>query len=62
MVKGSGHKEERNMRMGRLEDKTVIVRAVIADGGGTFSHTAIVGREYGVPRLAKGMTKEWRGF
>lgn len=28
-----------------------IVKAVIADRGGTLSHTAIVGREYGVPTI-----------
>jgi phosphohistidine swiveling domain-containing protein len=28
-----------------------IVKAVVADRGGTLSHTAIVGREYGVPTI-----------
>jgi pyruvate,water dikinase len=28
-----------------------IVKGVVADRGGTLSHTAIVGREYGVPTI-----------
>jgi phosphohistidine swiveling domain-containing protein len=33
-----------------------IVKAVIADRGGTLSHTAIVGREYGVPTIVNCFT------
>jgi phosphoenolpyruvate synthase/pyruvate phosphate dikinase len=33
-----------------------LVKAVVADRGGTLSHTAIVGREYGVPVLVNTFT------
>jgi pyruvate,water dikinase len=33
-----------------------LVKAVVSDRGGTLSHTAIVGREYGLPTLVNTFT------
>jgi phosphoenolpyruvate synthase/pyruvate phosphate dikinase len=33
-----------------------LVKAVVSDRGGTLSHTAIVGREYGIPTLVNTFT------
>ena len=32
-----------------------IVKGVIADSGGTLAHTAIIGREYGIPTIVNTM-------
>jgi pyruvate,water dikinase len=34
----------------------VLVKAVVSDRGGTLSHTAVVGREYGLPTLLNTFT------